>query len=97
MTVARSAWGIAHSLPHRRAVSVPEDACQGRRGHAPQVRAARNNGVVGIVQQAGHGTLPAAQRACTDAVDRLMAYRSIARSLSSDFAHALRNPANERA
>jgi predicted transposase YbfD/YdcC len=79
LRVARSEWGIENSLHHRRDVSLQEDACQVRRGQAPQVLAALNNAVVGIVQQAGHGNLPAAQRAFSYAFDRLMAYRSMAR------------------
>jgi predicted transposase YbfD/YdcC len=78
LTVARTEWGIENGLHHRRDVSLQEDACQVRRGDAPQVLAALNNVVVGIVQCAGHHNLPAAQRAFTYAFDRLLAYRSMA-------------------
>jgi len=79
LTVARIEWGIENGLHHRRDVSLQEDACQVRRGQAPQVLAALNNVVIGIVQQAGHHNLPAMQRAFTYAFDRLLAYRSMVR------------------
>jgi predicted transposase YbfD/YdcC len=78
LVIARSEWGIENGLHHRRDVSLQEDACQVRRGQAPQVLAALNNVVIGIVQQAGHHNLPAAQRAFTYAFDRLLAHRSMA-------------------
>ncbi len=77
MEVARTEWGIENGLHHRRDVTLHEDACQVRRGHAPQVLAALNNIVIGIVQRAGHQNLAAAQRAFTYAFDRLLAHRSI--------------------
>jgi predicted transposase YbfD/YdcC len=79
LTVARSEWGIENGLHHRRDVSLQEDACQVRRGQAPQVLAALNNVVVGLVQQAGQRNLPATQRAFTYAFDRLLAHRSMPR------------------
>jgi predicted transposase YbfD/YdcC len=62
VTIVRSEWGIENSLHHRRDVTLREDACQVRRGHAPQVLAALNNLVVGLVQQAGSCNLAATQR-----------------------------------
>ncbi len=46
--IARTEWGIEHGVYHRRDVTLREDACQVRRGQAPQVLAALNNVVVGI-------------------------------------------------
>jgi hypothetical protein len=53
-------------------VSLAEDACHLRRGHGPQVLAALNNAVIGIVLTTGQRNLAAAQRAFTYAVDRIL-------------------------
>ena len=42
LAVARAEWGIENGLHHRRDVTLAEDACQVRRGNAPQVLAALN-------------------------------------------------------
>ncbi len=76
MEVVRMEWGIENGLHHRRDVTLREDACQVRRGQAPQVLAALNNVVLGIVQRAGHQNLAAAQCAFSYAFDRLLAHRS---------------------
>lgn len=73
LEIARSEWGIENGLHHRRDVTLQEDACQVRRGRAPQVLAALNNTAIGIVRQAGADNLAAAQRAFTYAFDRLLA------------------------
>jgi predicted transposase YbfD/YdcC len=61
--IARQEWGIENGLHYRRDVTLHEDAGQLRRGDGPQVLAALNNAVIGIVLQAGHSNLAAAQRA----------------------------------
>jgi predicted transposase YbfD/YdcC len=76
MEIARTEWGIENGLHHRRDVTLQEDACQVRRGQAPQVLAALNNVAIGIVLRAGYQNLAAAQRAFTYAFDRLLAHRS---------------------
>jgi predicted transposase YbfD/YdcC len=76
MEVARTEWGIENGLHHRRDVTLREDACQVRRGQAPQVLAALNNVVIGIVQRAGQQNLAAAQRAFSYSFDRILAHRS---------------------
>jgi predicted transposase YbfD/YdcC len=73
MTIARTEWGIENGLHHRRDVTLDEDACQVRRGNAPQVLAALNNVVIGIVLRAGEQNLAAAQRTFVYAFDRLIA------------------------
>jgi predicted transposase YbfD/YdcC len=73
MTIARTEWGIENGLHYRRDVSLDEDACQVRRGNAPQVLATLNNVVIGIVLRAGEQNLPAAQRSFVYAFDRLIA------------------------
>jgi predicted transposase YbfD/YdcC len=73
LAVARAEWGIENGLHHRRDVTLAEDACQVRRGNAPQVLAALNNTVIGIVSQTGERNLPAAQRAFAHAFDRMLA------------------------
>ena len=73
LKVARTEWGIENGLHHRRDVTLHEDACQLRRGHGPQVLAALNNAVIGIVLQHGEANLAAAQRAFDYAFDRVLA------------------------
>jgi predicted transposase YbfD/YdcC len=73
LEVARAEWGIENGLHHRRDVSLAEDGCQVRRGSAPQVLAALNNTVIGIVAQTGERNLPAAQRTFAYAFDRMLA------------------------
>lgn len=73
LTIARTAWGIENGLQYRRDVTLREDACQVRRGRAPQVLAALNNTVIGLVLQTGARNLAAAQRAFASAFDRLLA------------------------
>src|SRR5579859_1509709 len=72
MAIARAEWGIENGLHDRRDVSLAEDACQLRRGHGPQVLAALNNAVIGLVLTTGQHNLAAAQRAFTYAVDRIL-------------------------
>lgn len=73
MTIARTEWGIENGLHYRRDVSLAEDACQVRRGRGPQVLAALNNTVIGVVLQSGTQNLAAAQRTFAYALDRLLA------------------------
>ena len=74
LEIARAEWGIENGLHHRRDVTLHEDACQVRRGQAPQVLAALNNTVLGIVLHAGERNLAASQRAFAYAFDRLLAH-----------------------
>ena len=78
LEVARSEWGIENGLHYRRDVTLAEDACQVRRGQAPQVLAALNNTVVGIVLHAGERNLAAAQRAFAYSFDRVLARHTAA-------------------
>src|SRR5262249_55266423 len=55
--IARQEWGIENGLHYRRDVSLHEDAGQLRRGDGPQVLAALNNAVIGIVLQSGETNL----------------------------------------
>jgi len=73
MEIARLEWGIENGLHYRRDVTLQEDACQLRRGHGPQVLAALNNAVIGIVAQTGTRNLAATQRAFDYAFDRMLA------------------------
>ena len=85
LTITRAEWGIENGLHYRRDVTLQEDAGQVRRGGAPQVMAALNNAVIGIVQQAGEHNLAAAQRCFAYHFDRLLT-RIAAEPLSPDFA-----------
>jgi predicted transposase YbfD/YdcC len=73
LTVTRTEWGIENGLHYRRDVTLHEDAGQVRRGHAPQVLAALNNTVIGLVLQTGARNLAAAQRAFAYAFERMLA------------------------
>jgi predicted transposase YbfD/YdcC len=73
LQIARAEWGIENGLHYRRDVTLQEDACQLRRGTGPQVMAALNNAVIGIVGLYRQTNLAAAQRAFDYAFDRLLA------------------------
>lgn len=73
LMIARSEWGIENGLHYRRDVTLEEDACQLRRGCGPQVLAALNNAVIGLVGLHDQSNLAAAQRAFDYAFDRLLA------------------------
>jgi len=72
LTIARAEWGIENGLHYRRDVSLDEDASRVRRGTAPQVLAALNNAVIGIVLQSGACNLAAAQRCFAYQFDRCL-------------------------
>ena len=74
--IARNEWGIENGLHYRRDVTLQEDAGQLRRGTAPQVMAALNNVVIGMVMQQGERNLAAAQRQFTYQFDRALAQLS---------------------
>jgi hypothetical protein len=67
-----------------------EDAGQLRRGDGPQVLAALNTAVNGIVLQSGETTLAHAQRAFDFPFDRLLGRLSGEVTSAPDVAHALR-------
>lgn len=73
LRIARAEWGIENGLHYRRDVSLEEDACQLRRGRAPQTNAILNNLVVSLVLASGVTNLAAAQREFAFAIDRLLA------------------------
>jgi predicted transposase YbfD/YdcC len=73
LRIARAEWGIENGLHYRRDVTLEEDACQLRRGRAPQTNAALNNLVVSLVLSSGATNLAAAQRAFAFAIDRAFA------------------------
>jgi predicted transposase YbfD/YdcC len=62
LAIARTHWGIENGLHYRRDVSLQEDASLLRRGQGPQVLAALNNAVIGLMRQHGEHNLPALQR-----------------------------------
>ena len=72
----RLEWGIENGLHYRRDVTLGEDACQVRRGTAPQVLAALNNTIVGIAALAKQSNLPAMRRDAAFQVDRCLARRT---------------------
>lgn len=73
LEVARREWSIENELHYRRDVSLHEDAGHLRRGTGPQVMAALNKTVIGLMHQHGERNLPAVQRSFAYAFDRMLA------------------------
>ncbi|NJO21567.1 MAG: ISAs1 family transposase [Spirulinaceae cyanobacterium RM2_2_10] len=78
LRIVRAEWGIENRLHHRRDVTLEEDACQLRRGRAPQTNAALNNVVVSLVLSSGATNLAAVQRQFAFAIDRAFARAAFA-------------------
>lgn len=74
LEITRAEWGIENGLHYRRDVTLQEDAGQLRRGRGPQVLAALNNAVIGVVLQHGERNLAAAQRRFAYHFDRALAH-----------------------
>lgn len=62
LAIARQHWGIENGLHYRRDVTLHEDASLLRRGQGPQVLAAMNNAVIGLIRHHGESNLAAVQR-----------------------------------
>ena len=77
LTIARAEWGIENGVHYRRDMTLEEDAGQIRRGGAPQVLAALNNGVVSLLGQVGESNLPDLQRTFDYHFDRFLARRAL--------------------
>jgi hypothetical protein len=60
--VGRGHWQIENGLHYVRDVTLGEDACQVRSGHAPAVFAACRNTTLNLLRQAGHTNIAAALR-----------------------------------
>lgn len=73
LTIVRAEWGIENGLHYRRDVSLHEDSSRMRRGDAPQVLAALNNAVIGIVAHHGVTNLAKAQREFQYRIERVLA------------------------
>ena len=74
LVIARSEWGIENGLHYRRDVSLDEDSSQLRRGSGPQVMAALNNTVIGLLYQHGERNLAAVQRCFAYTFDRMLTH-----------------------
>ena len=70
LRIGRAHWGIENGLHYRRDVTLGEDASQVRRGQAPQVLAALNNLVCGLVLPGGVRNLAEFQRICARRLDQ---------------------------
>lgn len=77
LRIARAEWGIANGVHYRRDVSLAEDASRLRRGDGPQVMAALNNAVIGLVLGARERNVAAVQRRFAFQFDRYLARRSL--------------------
>jgi predicted transposase YbfD/YdcC len=60
--LVRGHWAIENSLHYRRDATLREDWSQVKRGHAPQVLAALNNVVLGMLLRRGVKNVPQARR-----------------------------------
>ena len=66
-------WGIENRSHYVRDVTLQEDACRIRTGHAPQNFAALRNACISLLRLAGHTNVAAAFRACAWKTQRLLA------------------------
>lgn len=73
----RDHWGIENRLHWVRDVTMCEDACRIRTGHAPQNWAALRNAIVSQLRLAGHTNIAAGLRAYTWKTQRLLAMLGI--------------------
>ncbi len=62
LQAVRRHWHIENRLHWPRDMTLGEDACQVRSGHAPQVLAAVRNAVIGLLHRRGESNLAAALR-----------------------------------
>jgi predicted transposase YbfD/YdcC/urease gamma subunit len=62
LTLKRRYWGIENRLHYRRDVSLREDRCRLRRGHAARVMAIINNLVLALIDRLDFSTVPDARR-----------------------------------
>ncbi len=62
LELSRGHWAIENGLHYRRDTTLREDWSQVRRGHAPQVLAALNNVVLGLLLRQGVKNVPQARR-----------------------------------
>ncbi len=68
LAIMRGHWGIESGLHDRRDVTLREDRSRVRTGQAPQLLAAINNLVLGVVARLGYTSAPEARRHFASAV-----------------------------
>jgi len=73
LTWWRSHWGIENRSHYVRDVTLDEDACRIRNGHAPQNLAALRNAIVSLLRLEGHANIAQGLRACTWKTRQLLA------------------------
>jgi predicted transposase YbfD/YdcC len=62
LEITRSHWGIESGLHYRRDVTLHEDRCRVRTGHAAHAMAVINNVVLGLFARLGYDSAPEARR-----------------------------------
>ena len=62
LAITRRHWGIESGLHYRRDVTLREDRSRVRTGQAPQILAAINNLVLGVLARLGYPSAPQARR-----------------------------------
>jgi len=73
----REHWGIENRAHYVRDVTLQEDACRIRKGHAPQNFAALRNALISCLRFAGHVNIASALRAYTWQTQRMLAMLGI--------------------
>ena len=73
----RGHWGIENRSHYVRDVTLAEDACQIRKGDAPQNLAALRNAIVSMLRIEGHTNIAAALRKCAWKTQRVLAILGI--------------------
>lgn len=77
LTWWRGHWGIENRSHYVRDVTLAEDACQIRKGDAPQNFAALRNTIISMLRLHGHTNIAAALRKCTWKTQRVLAMLGI--------------------
>lgn len=62
LTLLRDYWGIENGLHYRRDVTLKEDQCRLKIGHATRTMAIINNLVIGLIRRQGYTNAPQARR-----------------------------------
>lgn len=81
LTWWRGHWGIENRSHYARDVTLAEDACQNRKGDAPQNRAVLRNAIVSMLRHDGHDNIAAALRKYAWKTQRVLAMLGIVKKV----------------
>ncbi|MGB8343655.1 MAG: ISAs1 family transposase [Ktedonobacteraceae bacterium] len=74
LELSRDHWGIENGLHYRRDSTMREDHAQLRMGHAPEILAALNNTVLGLLARQGEANIAQARRAFAYHLEKALAH-----------------------